>query len=349
MIGICNGFQVLTAHGLLPGALGHNAGGRFVCRGWNVPEPASRCASGRPASARSSARSPTARVATSTPIPPGWPPPARSRCATPVATRTARWPTSPACATPAGVVLGLMPHPENHVVARQHPEATRRRHVARRRRAPRPGPVRAGRSLRQGAMITLPAPFMDVDLDLPDRRDRQGAGVLRLRRRPRCSSPPIACRRSTGSSPACRTRARCSTSSPRGGSPHGRRRRQPRRRPSRPERARRPHRRRRCRSRWSSAATSPVSRPRRSGRSTPAGQRTIYGYQLPDGLRKNTRLPSAIVTPTTKAAARRPRRAVDLRRGRRTGSGRLPSCGSGCRRARSHCSPGARRWPPTPA
>ncbi len=32
-----------------------------------------------------------------------------------------------------------------------------------------------------------------------------------------------------------------------------------------------------------------------------AGQRTVYGHRLPDGLAKNTRLPEAIVTPTTKA------------------------------------------------
>ena len=31
------------------------------------------------------------------------------------------------------------------------------------------------------------------------------------------------------------------------------------------------------------------------------GARTIYGYDFPDGLRKNTDLPTAIVTPTTKA------------------------------------------------
>jgi phosphoribosylaminoimidazole-succinocarboxamide synthase len=31
------------------------------------------------------------------------------------------------------------------------------------------------------------------------------------------------------------------------------------------------------------------------------GARTIYGYDLPNGLRKNTALPAAIVTPTTKA------------------------------------------------
>ncbi|MFW2333580.1 phosphoribosylformylglycinamidine synthase subunit PurQ, partial [Ilumatobacter sp.] len=44
VIGICNGFQVLTRSKLLPGALGHNAHGRFECR-WVVlePQPKSRC------------------------------------------------------------------------------------------------------------------------------------------------------------------------------------------------------------------------------------------------------------------------------------------------------------------
>ena len=34
-----------------------------------------------------------------------------------------------------------------------------------------------------------------------------------------------------------------------------------------------------------------------------AGSRTMYGYVFPDGLRKNERLPTTILTPTTKAAA----------------------------------------------
>lgn len=34
-----------------------------------------------------------------------------------------------------------------------------------------------------------------------------------------------------------------------------------------------------------------------------AGARTIYGHTFPDGLRKNTRLPEAIITPTTKGEA----------------------------------------------
>src|SRR6478735_7470089 len=33
------------------------------------------------------------------------------------------------------------------------------------------------------------------------------------------------------------------------------------------------------------------------------GARTIYGYEFPDGLEKNTALPEAIITPTTKAEA----------------------------------------------
>ncbi len=32
MLGICNGFQVLTEAGLLPGALMRNAGLKFVCK-----------------------------------------------------------------------------------------------------------------------------------------------------------------------------------------------------------------------------------------------------------------------------------------------------------------------------
>ena len=53
----------------------------------------------RASTTRSTARSPTARVGTCTPTRPRSPPPARSRCATAAPTRTARSPTSPACAT----------------------------------------------------------------------------------------------------------------------------------------------------------------------------------------------------------------------------------------------------------
>ena len=101
VIGICNGFQVLTRTGLLPGALGHNA-----ARPLRLPLGRARRragqprASGPPASTTTStARSPTARAATSTPTRRRSPPPARSRCATSAATPTARSPTSPASAT----------------------------------------------------------------------------------------------------------------------------------------------------------------------------------------------------------------------------------------------------------
>ena len=44
-----------------------------------------------------------------------------------------------------------------------------------------------------------------------------------------------------------------------------------------------------------------------------AGQREMYGIRLPDGLRENQKLPATIITPTTKASRRRPRRAADAR------------------------------------
>ena len=54
------------------------------------------------------------------------------------------------------------------------------------------------------------------------------------------------------------------------------------------------------------------------------GARTIYGYDLPDGLRKNTALPAAIITPTTKAAgtARTTSRSPARRSSRRAWSTR---------------------------
>ncbi len=43
VIGICNGFQVLTRTGLLPGALGHNQSGHFQCEWVSLEAPSSRC------------------------------------------------------------------------------------------------------------------------------------------------------------------------------------------------------------------------------------------------------------------------------------------------------------------
>ena len=120
-------------------------------------------------------------------------------------TRTARSPTSPACATPTGIVLGLMPHPENHVVARQHPHHLR----GGRARAPRACavPQRRRRYAKDDVIAmrtSLFDPFIEIDLPLARSARRQGARVVRAAATGSgCSSPPTACRRSTGSSPAC--------------------------------------------------------------------------------------------------------------------------------------------------
>jgi phosphoribosylformylglycinamidine synthase len=134
VIGICNGFQVLTRAGLLPGALGHNDHGRFDCR-WVELEPC-------PASTSVWTRTLTDRI--HCPIAHGegryvHPDPAALAAAGQVALRYAG--TNPNGSVDAiagvsdtsGLVLGLMPHPENHVVARQHPQAHRCRDGARSR------------------------------------------------------------------------------------------------------------------------------------------------------------------------------------------------------------------------
>jgi phosphoribosylformylglycinamidine synthase len=122
LIGICNGFQVLTRAGLLPGALGHNAHGRFECRWVAIqPDPASTClwtrgiddpihcpiahGEGRYVHPDPAALAAAGQVALrySSPNPNGSVDAIAGVC------------------NAAGNVLGLMPHPENHVVARQHP------------------------------------------------------------------------------------------------------------------------------------------------------------------------------------------------------------------------------------
>jgi phosphoribosylformylglycinamidine synthase len=126
LIGICNGFQVLTAAGLLPGALGHNAQGRFDCR-WVVLDPVPKSASIWTAGITDPIHCPIAhgegRYV--------HPDPDALRDAGQVALRYRS--TNPngsvadiaGVCDPTGVVLGLMPHPENHIVRRQHPRHTR--------------------------------------------------------------------------------------------------------------------------------------------------------------------------------------------------------------------------------
>ncbi len=128
VIGICNGFQVLTAAGLLPGALGHNASGHFQCEWVRLDVPAGRCVW-------------TAGLEPiECPIAHGegryvHPDPAALAAAGQVAlTYAGRNPNGSVDAIAgvcdeSGVVLGLMPHPENHVLARQHPRASRGTHA----------------------------------------------------------------------------------------------------------------------------------------------------------------------------------------------------------------------------
>jgi phosphoribosylformylglycinamidine synthase len=127
VIGICNGFQVLTATGLLPGALGHNASGHFQCEWVRLEVPAGRCVWTQ------------GLEPIECPIAHGegryvHPDPAALAAAGQVAfTYAGRNPNGSVDAIAgvcdeSGVVLGLMPHPENHVLLRQHPRAARGTH-----------------------------------------------------------------------------------------------------------------------------------------------------------------------------------------------------------------------------
>lgn len=124
VIGICNGFQVLTRAGLLPGALGHNASGHFQCEWVHLAAPAGRCVWTRDL--------PDLEC----PIAHGegryvHPDPDSLAAAGQVALRyEGRNPNGSVAdiagvCDESGVVLGLMPHPENHVLARQHPRRDR--------------------------------------------------------------------------------------------------------------------------------------------------------------------------------------------------------------------------------
>ena len=122
LLGICNGFQVLTRSGLLPGALGHNVQGRFDCR-WVVIDPVPTSVSVWTSGIDDPIHCPIAHgegryvhpdpdgLATSGQVA------LRYRSTNPNGSVADIAGVSDA----SGVVLGLMPHPENHVVARQHP------------------------------------------------------------------------------------------------------------------------------------------------------------------------------------------------------------------------------------
>jgi phosphoribosylformylglycinamidine synthase len=133
VIGICNGFQVLTRTGLLPGALGHNASGHFQCEWVRLAVPASR-------SVWTHGLAESGLEPIECPIAHGegryvHPDVAALAANSQIALRYAISDTSgnpngsvddiAGVCDESGVVLGLMPHPENHVLARQHPRRTR--------------------------------------------------------------------------------------------------------------------------------------------------------------------------------------------------------------------------------
>jgi phosphoribosylformylglycinamidine synthase len=115
---------VLTGAGLLPGALGHNASGHFQCQWVQLDAPPSRCIW-------------TVGVdAVDCPIAHGegrytHPDTAALHAAGQVALRYAGHNPNGSVddiagvCDPTGVVLGLMPHPENHVIPRQFPQRSR--------------------------------------------------------------------------------------------------------------------------------------------------------------------------------------------------------------------------------
>jgi phosphoribosylformylglycinamidine synthase subunit PurQ / glutaminase len=124
ILGICNGFQILVRSGLLPGSLVRNDHGRFVCE-WvtlAAPDP-SRCiwtaglvgpiecpvAHGE---GRYLADDEIVSAHTALRYVDGTDPNGSSGCAAGVTDAT-------------GLILGMMPHPENHVLARQHPRFAR--------------------------------------------------------------------------------------------------------------------------------------------------------------------------------------------------------------------------------
>jgi phosphoribosylformylglycinamidine synthase subunit PurQ / glutaminase len=123
IIGICNGFQTLVRAGLLPGALGHNESGHFQCEWVTLHPQPSACVW-------------TAGIeSVDCPIAHGegryvHPDVSELEQSGQVALRYAVNPNGSvesiaAVCDSTGVVLGLMPHPENHVLPRQHPRHTR--------------------------------------------------------------------------------------------------------------------------------------------------------------------------------------------------------------------------------
>ncbi len=156
VLGICNGFQALVKAGILPGliqnpkskiqnvTLTFNENGRFECRWvWLEPDPQSQClftegltgpiycpvahGEGRLA-ARDEGTLAALQVGRLIPLKYS-----NEQSTTNSQQSTVNYPANPngsvlnaaALCNPAGNVLGLMPHPENHIFPWQHPRHTR--------------------------------------------------------------------------------------------------------------------------------------------------------------------------------------------------------------------------------
>jgi phosphoribosylformylglycinamidine synthase len=136
VIGVCNGFQALVRAGILPGggleaSLGHNAEGRFECR-WVTLEPrSSHCI--WTAGLTEPILCPVAHGEGRFVAPPATVDALRAGDRIALTYDRDEYPANPngSIAAIAGVcdaggtVIGLMPHPEDHVTPRQHPRRSR--------------------------------------------------------------------------------------------------------------------------------------------------------------------------------------------------------------------------------
>jgi phosphoribosylformylglycinamidine synthase subunit PurQ / glutaminase len=127
VLGICNGFQMLVRSGLLPGSLTRNASGQFVCK-WVTLSAEDRAASVWTAGLEDPIDCPVAHgegryVADDETVG------AHSALGYVDDTNpNGSVADTAGVADATGMILGLMPHPENHVLERQHPRFARGEH-----------------------------------------------------------------------------------------------------------------------------------------------------------------------------------------------------------------------------